>query len=95
MNYKYLFLTVLLITFLGSNIPAFSQENWVFGNPVQSTINYNPSGRIIQYNPPELGSGSRTKFNKTTPVFYQVPSRIEPNVQPNPLRDEMEKTDYV
>ncbi len=95
MYYKYLFLTLLLITFLGGNTPAFGQDNWVFGNPVQTTVNYNPSGRTIQYNPPELGSGTRTRYYKTSPVFYRVPSRIEPNVQPNPLRDEMEKTEYV
>lgn len=94
MSIKQLCITVLLL-FSGFNIPVFAQDNWVFGNPVQPAYNYNPSDRTIQYYPPELGSGSRMKYYKTAPTFYAVPGRIEPNVQPNPLKDEMEKTDYV
>lgn len=76
-------------------LPACAQDNWVFGNPAKSAYRYNSPEQTIQYYPPELGVNSRLKYNKTTPYFYQVPSRIEPNVQPNPLKDELEKTDYV
>lgn len=90
---KKLFFTVLLAVFCTT--PVFAQGNWVFGNPAQSAYQYNSSGQTIQYYPPELGANSRLKYNKTTPYFYQIPGRIEPNVQPNPIKDEMEKTDYV
>ncbi len=93
MNCKWFILAFVLCFFCTNSVLA--QDNWVFGNAVQSSYNYNPSGQTIQYYPPELGSGSSLKYNRTTPYFYQVPSRIEPNVQPNPLKDELEKTNYV
>lgn len=94
MNYRNLSLAILLFSFLGVNIPAYGQNNWVFGNPSQTSYNYNPSGQTIQYYPPELGVDTRARY-RTAPTFHGVPSRIEPNEQPNPLRDELEKTDYV
>ena len=94
MKYRNLFLAMLLFCFLGVNLPAFGQNNWVFGNQPQSTYNYNPSDMTIEYYPPELGVDTRARY-KTAPTFHGVPSRIEPNEQPNPLRDELEKTDYV
>lgn len=94
MNCKKVFLT-LLLSILGINMPAFAQENLSYWNSMPTeTIQYNPSTQTIQYYPPELGSNTR-KYNRTAPTFYQVPSRIEPNIQPNPLKDELEKTNYV
>lgn len=94
-NYKELFSVLILLSFLGLSTPAYGQGNWVFGNPATPECSYNPSDLTIQYYPPELGTGARARYNRTTPYFYEVPGRIEPNVQPNPMRDEMEKTDYV
>ena len=96
MKVKVSFIAIVLCVFC-INSSAFAENNWVFGSQVTSNRNYNPNGLTIQYYPPELGSSSvyTKKRNTTTPYFYAFPGRIEPNVQPNPLRDEMEKTHYV
>jgi len=95
-NLRWLFSVLLMLSLLGVSTPANAQGNWVFGNQTNDpACSYNPSNLTIQYYPPELGAGTHTRYNRTTPYFYEVPGRIEPNVQPNPLRDEMEKTDYV